>query len=183
MIIAKRPDGKPVQIENVWVDLTMLFENEQQTSIEVKDLYTRGNRTKLCWGFTHINGLFKNNLIMNVTTQQIMDYEVSSKAKDYNRIYLVLDSLSDSTVGVNVFEFYAINQGLQADVTIERLLKYYTAYEYTPIKGMPTLTSNEERKVSVQSRGFNDDQGQQRTKQVIEQVMTMMSKNKVVNIV
>ncbi|CAF1270347.1 unnamed protein product [Didymodactylos carnosus] len=89
-----------------------------------------------------VNGLFKNNLIENVTTQQTMDYEgndkkhiidedvlrvhigsdnikVSPKAKDYNRIYLVLDSFSDSIVGVNVFEFYAINQGLPADITIE----------------------------------------------------------------
>ncbi|CAF0918495.1 unnamed protein product [Didymodactylos carnosus] len=33
-IIAKRPDGKPVQMENVWVNLTMLFENEQQKSMD-----------------------------------------------------------------------------------------------------------------------------------------------------
>ncbi|CAF1158418.1 unnamed protein product, partial [Didymodactylos carnosus] len=81
--------------------------------------------------------------------------KVSSKAKGYNRMDLVLNGLPDSTVVVNVFEFDAINRGLRSDITIERLLKYYTTYEYVPIKGMPTSTSSEEDKEKlVQSRGF-----------------------------
>ncbi|CAF0997913.1 unnamed protein product [Didymodactylos carnosus] len=85
--------------------------------------------------------------------------KVSSKAKGYNRMDLVLNGLWDSTVDVNVCEFDAMNQGLPVDITIERLLKYYTAYEYVPIKGMPRSTTNDEdkEKISVQSRGFNDD--------------------------
>ncbi|CAF0859596.1 unnamed protein product [Didymodactylos carnosus] len=127
-----------------------------------------------------VQGLLNNNLTMNVTTHETMDKEgndkkqhideedilpihvgsdnikVSSKAKAYKRMDLVLNGLPDSTVGVNVFEFDAVSQGLRSDITIERLLKYSTAYEYVPIKGMPTSTSSNEK--VVQSRGFKDDQ-------------------------
>jgi len=41
-IMAKRPDGKPVKMEDVVVNVTMLFESEEPKSIEIKDLYTRG---------------------------------------------------------------------------------------------------------------------------------------------
>jgi hypothetical protein len=41
-VIAKRPDGKPVKMEDIIVTIQMIFGNEQdEKSVEIKDFYTR----------------------------------------------------------------------------------------------------------------------------------------------
>ncbi|CAF0996321.1 unnamed protein product [Didymodactylos carnosus] len=41
-ILAKRPDGKPAKMEEMLVNVTMLFETDAPKTIEIRDLYTRG---------------------------------------------------------------------------------------------------------------------------------------------
>jgi hypothetical protein len=65
---------------------------------------------------------------------------ISTKAQDKSRVELSWAGMPGSTVGLNVFEYDGITQGLRNEITKERLLQYLTTYEQVPIVGMPTMT-------------------------------------------
>jgi hypothetical protein len=58
---------------------------------------------------------------------------ISNKAQEKTRVELSFTGVPGSTVGVNVFEYHAVLQGLSNEIIKERLLKYLTTYEQVPI--------------------------------------------------
>jgi len=63
---------------------------------------------------------------------------ISGKAFGKSRVELSFTGTPESIVGLNVFEYDAVGQGLINEITKERLLAYLTNYEHVPIGGMPT---------------------------------------------
>jgi len=62
---------------------------------------------------------------------------ISPRAQDKSRVQLSFTGTPGATVGLNVFEYDGIIQGLGNEITKERVLKYLTAYEQVPVVGMP----------------------------------------------
>jgi hypothetical protein len=104
-----------------------------------------------------VAGLFQNSLTLNATivpftpTDKIIEnshwmkemnikpIHISNKVQDKTRVELSFTGVPDSTVGLNVFEYDGVLQGLSNEITKERLLKYLTTYEQVPIINMPTM--------------------------------------------
>jgi hypothetical protein len=104
-----------------------------------------------------VAGLFQSSLTLNATivpytsTETIIEnrsfmkemnvkpIHISNKAQDKTRVELSFTGVPDSTVGLNVFEYDGILQGLSNEITKERLLKYLTTYEHVPIVSIPTM--------------------------------------------
>jgi hypothetical protein len=104
-----------------------------------------------------VAGLFQSSLTLNATivpytsTETIIEnrafmkemnvkpIHISNKAQDKTRIELSFTGVPDSTVGLNVFEYDGLLQGLSNEITKERLLKYLTTYEHVPIVSVPTM--------------------------------------------
>jgi len=72
---------------------------------------------------------------MNETTVEPIYF--SNKVQDKTRVELSFTGTPDSIVGLNVFEYDAVLQGLSTEITKERLLSYLTTYEQVPIMTMP----------------------------------------------
>jgi hypothetical protein len=120
-----------------------------------------------------VAGLFQNPLTLNATivpftpTDKIVnDFEykkymhmepihISSKVQDRSRVELSFTGVPESTVGLNVFEFDGILQGLSTEITKERLLRYLTTYEHVPLFTMPVEESivRHERQVDSSMAG------------------------------
>ncbi|UJR13399.1 hypothetical protein I4U23_000414 [Adineta vaga] len=108
-----------------------------------------------------VAGLFQSSLTLNATivpftsTETVVDnfkfvpemntkpIVISDKVQDKTRVELSFTGVPESTVGLNVFEFDGILQGLSNEVTKERLLRYLTSYEHVPLVSMPTMPSGE----------------------------------------
>ncbi|CAF1139103.1 unnamed protein product [Adineta steineri] len=106
-----------------------------------------------------VAGLFQNPLTLNATIvpftptetivndfgymkyMQMEPIRISSKAQDRSRVELSFTGVPESTVGLNVFEFDGILQGLSTEITKERLLRYLTTYEHVPLFTMPVEES------------------------------------------
>jgi len=129
------------------------------------------------WGFYvaegyrfSVAGLFPNPLTLNATivpftsTETVVDYSnfmkewnikpirFSPKVQDKTRVELSFTGVPDSMVGLNVFEYDGVLQGLSNEITKERLLKYLTMYEQVPFVHMPTMPVTE----SVMTRREKD---------------------------
>jgi len=104
-----------------------------------------------------VAGLFQNPLMLNATmipftsSEMMMEpmymkemnmkpIHISPKVQDKTRIELSFTGVPDSTVGLNVFEYDGVLQGLSNEITKERLLKYLTTYEQVPFMNMPTMS-------------------------------------------
>jgi len=85
---------------------------------------------------------------------------ISSRAQDKTRVQLSFTGTPGSTVGLNVFEYDGVMQGLPNEITKERLLHYFTMYEQVPIVGMPTSKSPLDEPVSFHTRDFGSDDDQ-----------------------
>jgi len=103
-----------------------------------------------------VAGLFQNSLTLNATivpftsTETIVDnwnfmkewnitpIHISNKVQSKTCVELSFTGVPQSTVGLNVFEYDGVLQGLSNEITKERLLKYLTTYEQVPFVSMPT---------------------------------------------
>ncbi len=104
-----------------------------------------------------VAGLFQSSLMLNATivpftsTETMIEYptlmkemnmmkpiKIPNKVQGKTRVELSFTGPSDSTVGLNVFEYDGVLYGLSNEITKERLLKYLTTYEQVPIIHMPT---------------------------------------------
>jgi hypothetical protein len=107
-----------------------------------------------------VAGLFPNSLTLNATIVPFKPMEtivdnfgfikemnvtpilIPSKYQENTRVELSFTGVPDSTVGLNVFEYDGILQGLSNEITKERLLQYLTTYEQVPLVSMPTMPVN-----------------------------------------
>jgi hypothetical protein len=112
-----------------------------------------------------VAGLFQSTFTLNATivpfktTETMTDASyyaeetmmkpmpISNKVQDRTRVELSFTGVPDSTVGLNVFEYDGLLQGLSDEITKERLLKYLTTYEQVPLVSMPTMPSTEQSSV------------------------------------
>jgi hypothetical protein len=83
--------------------------------------------------------MIENSYWMN--EMNVKPIRISNKVQDKTRVELSFTGVPDSTVGLNVFEYDGVVQGLSNDITKERLLKYLTLYEQVPFFTMPTMSS------------------------------------------
>jgi hypothetical protein len=120
-----------------------------------------------------VAGLFQNSLILNATLVPFTSNEIivenpnlmkpihiSNKVQDKTRVELSFTGVPDSTVGLNVFEYDGVLQGLSNEITKERLLKYLTIYEQVPFATMPTISQsfmdiNHKRELITGEKEFN----------------------------
>jgi hypothetical protein len=131
-----------------------------------------------------VAGLFQNTLTMNATivpftsmnamaddennksdedgsSSEDVDLKlvsVSKQAQGKTRVELSFTGAPGSTVGLNVFEYDGLIQGLSNEITKERLLQYLTKYEQVPIVGMPTFAPPAGPKSDMHTRGLNSDE-------------------------
>jgi hypothetical protein len=104
-----------------------------------------------------VAGLFPNSLTLNATIVPFKPTEIlvnnfsfmkelnmtpvhiPSKCQEKTRVELSFTGVPDSIVGLNVFEFDGVLQGLSNEITKERLIQYLTTYEHVPLGNMPTM--------------------------------------------
>jgi hypothetical protein len=118
-----------------------------------------------------VAGLFPTTFALNATlvpftpTETIVDnvelwdkvmmkpITISNKVQDTTRVELSFNGVPDATVGLNVFEYDGLLQGLTNDITKERLIRQLTTYEHVPLVSMPAMPSTEQLHV-MKTRGM-----------------------------
>ena len=128
-----------------------------------------------------VAGLFQSSLTINATVVPYSPEEVKIETEDSNvggrtisprtqertRVELAFTGPPNSLLGVNVFEYDAVLQGLNNELTKERLIKHLIMYEDVPIDGMPVQSSKETEEKQVQKRGMSslEEEEQQRQRE------------------
>ncbi|CAF3353066.1 unnamed protein product [Rotaria sp. Silwood1] len=117
-----------------------------------------------------VDGLFQSSLTLNATIVSFMPIEtiiknnddfmeemnvkpihISDTVQNKKCVELSFTGKPNSTVGLNVFEYDAVLQGLSNEIIKERLLKYLTTYEQVPMVSIPTMNPSEVTRTKKES--------------------------------
>ena len=123
-----------------------------------------------------VAGLFQNTLTLNATMvpyspSEIVEHhfehlkflrtkpiQIPAEAQPKSRIELSIAGTPEATVGLNIFEYDGVLQGLTNEITKERLLKYLTTYEQVAMGHLQAKSSMEQN--SFDKRENEDEEGE-----------------------